>query len=258
MRRVPAALAVLTERFERETGDSMGEITDGIIVLDDVQLHLSDEPLAFGERYRAAIEANWAERLRQAPRLWNGPFFMFSGVSIRGGVLRATAHRTDFATYLFWRADPCDRSLSHITGTSMPVTADEALFAVRMAAHTATAGSVYFPAGSFEAGDAEGGRFDVTRSIARELFEETGLDLGAADTDPFHVASHIGGSFHVARRCRLTLTFDECAARLAAHQAETGDDELDGAVRIARDDGSRAVLKPYARQLADWHFDGGN
>ncbi|WP_421858073.1 hypothetical protein [Oricola sp.] len=235
----------------------MTAIADGIHVLSEVVLDLSDAPLDFGEDRRAAIEAFWAERLARSPRLWNGPMYLFRETAIEGGVLRATAHRTDFATFLFWRSDPSsDPSICHITGTSMPVTADEALFAVRMAAHTATAGAVYFPAGSLEAGDVSAGRFDVTRSIARELGEETGIALSAGRLDDCFLASHVGGSFHVARRCRLPFSFSECAARLAEHQAATGDDEVEGAVRIGGDDDSRALLRPYARQLADWHFDG--
>lgn len=216
------------------------------------RLSVTDEPLEYERANRAAIEAHWQWAKARRPRIWNGEFFMFSGVGIEEGTLRATGHRTDFATFLHWCANGRPYGVSHISGTSLPETADGALLAVRMADHTVNAGEVYFPAGSLDAEDLVSGRLDVMNSIAREMAEETGLGLGEGDLDRDFTVAFDRNALHVARRGRLNYTFAECAARLAEHQAETGDDEVTDAVAIRP--GSIDRLKPYARLLADWHF----
>lgn len=225
-----------------------------LVRLDSTQLTVTEAPLAFAERHADAIAGHWRRQVAARPRLWNGPQFLFTDVRLHGGVLHGTAHRTDYAAFLFWRDHRRDGSAVHITGASLGVTTDGAIIAARMADHTANAGQIYFPAGSLDPGDVAGGRIDITGNIRRELAEETGLEPPLADFDPAMVAASIDHAWYVARRCRLALSFAECEARVRAHQAATGDDELAELIAIrSRDDTDR--LRPYARALALWHFD---
>ena len=220
------------ERYGQASG-VMGMLMDNparkpvVLRLAEVTLRLGEGPLAFEHANRPAIDAYWETATAQMPRLWNGPAFLFEDVSLEGGRLSGTGRRTDFATFLYWRDNGRPREVVHITGTSLPVLADGSLFGVRMAAHTANGGAAYFPAGSLDEDDLVDGAFDLTASIARELRE----------------------------RSRLTGDFDNCRDMLARHQAETGDDEIEAAVAIRRDGAGLAALKPYARALADWHFE---
>lgn len=226
-----------------------------LLRLKDVRLLAGKGRLAFEADNRAKIESYWQAALAKNPRLWNGPFFMFEDVRLEDGILTGTGRATDFATFLYWRDNGQPETATHITGTSMPVMADGALFAVRMAAHTANAGHVYFPAGSFDADDLIDGYFDVSRNIARELAEETGLEFDEATADPAFMAVRIVGAMHITRRNRLPFGFEEGLQRLQRHQAETGDDEVETAVAIRRDGAELGALKYFTRALADWHFE---
>ena len=222
--------------------------------LEATELRLGDGPLAFERANRAAIDAHWARLQAKLPATWNGPFFLFDEVRFEGTTLSATARRTDYATFLYWRDHGRPAEVSHITGTSMPVLADGTLLAVRMAAHTVNGGQIYFPAGSLEENDFRDGRFDVTASIARELAEETGLAFDAARADEAHVAALDNGAWHIARRNRLAEDFDACLAALDRHREATGEDEIEAAVAVRPGSAELGVLKPYARALAEWHF----
>jgi 8-oxo-dGTP pyrophosphatase MutT (NUDIX family) len=221
----------------------------------ETRLSLGEGRLGFDLENRAGIERHWQAAQAANPALWNGPFFMFEEVRIDNGVLSGTGRRTDFATFLYWRDNGRPAGATHITGTSMPVMADGALFAVRMASHTANAGLVYFPAGSLDRDDVAGGRFDVSNSIARELEEETGFVFSGTEAEADFTAVWDRGALYLTRRNRLPFGFADGVERLRSHQADNGDDEIEAAVAVRRDDASRLELKPHARALADWHFE---
>ena len=224
------------------------------VLLDSTQLVLSAEASAFAAENGDAIKAYWARQLAANPRLWDGQHFMFTDARCANGRLTATGHTSSFAAFLYWRDHGRDAALTHITGTSLPVTADGALLAVRMADHTANPGQLYFPAGSLDRADLIDGRFDITANIRREMGEEIGLAPPLPAFDPGLVAVHDDNAWFIARRCRLGLSFEACLSHFAAHQRAAGDDEIAALVAI-RTPGDAARLKPYARTLALWHFE---
>ncbi|MGO4831044.1 hypothetical protein AB4144_01905, partial [Rhizobiaceae sp. 2RAB30] len=59
--------------------------------------------------------------------------------------------------FMHWRRRPSNDSAQHAFAHAMLVSSDNALVAIRMGAHTASPGSVYFAAGSFEPKDFPGG-----------------------------------------------------------------------------------------------------
>ena len=142
------------------------------------QLDLSVEPWSwpFANERRADIEAHFALKCREKPQLWNGRVLLGRHPVFSGECLRAGYFETDFASFLAWRdwGFP-DSGVFNGFGMGALRCSDGAFILGEMAAHTANAGRIYFPAGTPDLDDVKLGAVDMDDSIAREIEEETGL-----------------------------------------------------------------------------------
>jgi 8-oxo-dGTP pyrophosphatase MutT (NUDIX family) len=121
----------------------------------------------------------------------------------------------------------------------------------RMAAHTANAGRIYFPAGSLEAVDFVGGLADLDGNMAREVREETGLDLGQAQPDPGYLLLPTGRLALVIRIFRFDASAAELAGAARDFLAARHDDELDAILDFAPGQTDPA-MPPLARRFMRW------
>ena len=154
-----------------------------IIPLSRLDLHFEPASWPFAEARRAEIDAHF-EKLRVAkPDMWNGRVLLMRRGEISDGVLSGAYSEIDFASFIAWRdwGFP-DRSVRNCFAMAALRSADGAFLLGVMGAHTATAGHIYFPAGTPDPGDIAGDRVDLERGVIRELTEETGL--GLADVVP--------------------------------------------------------------------------
>ncbi|WP_034462785.1 NUDIX hydrolase [Afipia sp. P52-10] len=128
---------------------------------------------------RAAEIAQHFARLKQVkPAIWNGRILQCRNRRIEDRVYRADYFETDFAAFMAWRDwNAAANGVSHCFGGGALRSADGAFVLGTMADHTANAGRVYFPAGTPEPGDIVAGRVDLAASVAREITEETGLEV---------------------------------------------------------------------------------
>ena len=131
---------------------------------------------------------------------------------------------------------------------------DNALVAVRMGAHTANPGRVYFAAGSFEPVDFRDGRVDLHANMAREVGEETGIDLanGPRDRD-CHFISIAAGTV-IFRRYFLDEDGETIAAKVRAFVAAEREPEIDGPIVIRHAGDLPEGLAPQMKPIIDWHF----
>ena len=202
--------------------------------LSGTDLRLAPQPHPFEIAHSAAIAEDWVRTKVENPALFDGEVTLFAGLSINPhGVLTGRFHLVRFSTLLYWRKNPDETMGDHLFAHGVPVTGDGKLLAIRMRHDTANPGLVYFAAGSFDRDDITAeGRLDVAGNMAREIGEETGLDLGEGKAD---ADCHLyrGDGFMVLYRL---FHFARDAAALDAevrrHVAGQGEPEIEGPVVI--------------------------
>lgn len=224
--------------------------------LDKTNLILCSEPLPFMQGQRSEIERYWNSVMHGNNRLWNGDFYLFTDVKIVDRVLHGRGHKTDFATFLYWRDHGRDRCVVHITGTTFPHFADGSLLAIKMADHTANAGRIYFPAGAFDGADIVDGAFDVMINIRRELMEEIGLEMQTDWLSGPLLAAEGENAFHIGQCMRLPVGFEQLESDWKLHRANGGDDEIECLLPICHRDDIPLEMPSYAAALCRYHFDG--
>ena len=108
----------------------------------------------------------------------------------------------------------------NLFGTAVVLSSDGALLVGEMAQHTANAGRIYGPCGSLDpadicnVGNNLDGTIDIEGSMARELYEETGLDLDQARADADYLIWFEGPRAAVTRRYRFMANADELSAQI--------------------------------------------
>ena len=144
-----------------------------------LDLRFEPAPWAFAQERRVEIDAHFAAQRRANPALWNGRVLLMRRWALEGDVLCGAYMETDFASMLAWRdfGYP-DRATFNCFGMAGLRSADGAYLLGEMAAHTANAGKIYFPAGTPEPEDVRDGTVDLAGNVMRELEEETGLSEG--------------------------------------------------------------------------------
>ena len=204
-----------------------------IVAIADAMLTHEAGAWDFAVRERQRIADYWRDLVAGNPALWNGDMLVGFDPAIAGGRLSLRLRSTDFASFVAWRdwgfADP---SAWNCFATPVIVSGDGAILHGVMAAHTLNAGLAYPPSGSLESRDiGPGGRIDLEGSMASEVREETGLDLGegrAGDLFAVFEARRLA----VARLYRFDAPAGELVARIAAFLGRQARPELAGIAAV--------------------------
>src|SRR3954451_19108360 len=154
-----------------------------IIPLARLDLRFEPAPWRFALERRGEIDAYFAKLRLEKPEMWNGRVLVMSRGEIQDGVLTGAYLETDFASFIAWRdwGFP-DRTVRNCFAMAALRSSDGAFLLGIMGGHTATAGQVYFAAGTPDRSDIAGETVDLERGVIRELTEETGLS--PADVEP--------------------------------------------------------------------------
>jgi 8-oxo-dGTP pyrophosphatase MutT (NUDIX family) len=130
----------------------------------------------FAVERRADIAAHFELKQAEKPKLWNGRILLGRNPVFTGDRFSADYFEADFASFLAWRDwGFADKSVFNGFGMGALRCSDGAFVLGEMAAHTANAGRIYFPAGTPDLDDLRDAAVDIAGSVARETEEETGL-----------------------------------------------------------------------------------
>lgn len=227
-----------------------------MLPVDIVDVRLDPGPHPFERDNADAIAANWSAEKAARPALFDGTVVLLSELVYADNRLAGRCHAIRYSTFMLWRKLKPVTSAEHAFAHAMLISSDNALVAIRMGAHTANAGKVYFAAGSFEPEDFRDGVVDLDYNMAREVREETGLDLGQAEREQRCHALSVESGTAIVRRYRMDETADELAGRISRFVARDPDPEIEGPVIIRDMRDLPEGLMPHMRRLAEWHFSG--
>lgn len=217
------------------------------VPIDHVTLRVADGPHPWQLAEHEAVEALWAREQVERPFLYNGTVIMHRGLAMQDGGITGTSHRVPYAVLLHWLAEQPDADIWHLFGSPVIVSSDNALVLIRMAQNTAGAGRIVSPGGSLDLDDIRNGICDVEGNMAREMAEETGLDLKRTRPEPQLTGWRQGHRVTVFRRFHFDQTAAEIAAAIEAHIASEADPEA-GAAVIFRDAGGLSDAVPAHMQ----------
>lgn len=209
-----------------------------ILKIDALDLGFSPRPWAFAEAEAARIADYWQARVARQPRLYNGRVLLLGRHAVETGpqatTLSGEYFETDYASFLAWRdfGFP-DAEVANAFSMAALVGADGGFLLGEMAAHTANAGAIYFPAGTPDPKDVFDGKVDLAASAMRELHEETGIAAGEVAFDPGWTVVYTPPRIACMKIARLPQPAEAVKARVEAFLAADAHAEL-SAMRVVR------------------------
>ncbi len=198
----------------------------------ELDFRLEPRDWDFASRRAEDIRAHWEKRKAAQPSLFNGRVLLLGRHAIEtrpdGGLaLRGAYFETDYAAFLAWR-DFGDAGDGVCNGFSMAalLSSDGAYLLGEMAPHTASAGAIYFAAGTPDRQDVFGDRVDLAASVTRELEEETGISAAETRYGPDWIVVHMPPKIACMKIMRLAITAEAARTRVAAFLAKDPKPEL--------------------------------
>lgn len=241
-----------------------GAVEEGlpqVFMLEQVHAALEPDPAAgplpeWVEQNRPFIADNWQRRLLQTPALFNGIVLLRTGLSLKGTHLHVTFQRAEFATFLALLDSGFPHpDIGNCFGLAALRSADHALLAGVMGAHTANAGRVYFPGGTPDCSDVRAdGIVDLYGSVRRELEEETGLKADEMTFADGWTAIIHGSRTALLKDTLSAFTAEDLQQRIETFLASETQPEL-SSMRILRHPGDfdagimPCFMRPYMERM---------
>jgi 8-oxo-dGTP pyrophosphatase MutT (NUDIX family) len=171
--------------------------------------------------------------------------------------LRGEFIETDFAAFLAWRefGFPASNALNGFSMAALR-SADGAFLLGEMSPHTASAGAIYFPAGTPDPHDVYDGRVDLEASARRELTEETGLAASEAEISPVWHIVRSPGRVACMKPMRLRVDAQEARAKIEAWIAKETRPEF-GRIHVVRGEKDfTPAMSGFVRDYVRWVWSG--
>lgn len=205
-----------------------------IFQIERLDLSFAPRPWAFSLEKKAEIDAFFIALKHKVPAVWNGRVLLLRRHRLADGIFSGEYLETDYASFAAWRAwGRPPAGIHDCFGAAAIIAADGAVLLGVMGEHTANAGHVYFPCGTPDPADIVNGRVDLDLSVARELREETGLDIAEFAIEPGWTTVIDGALICQVKQLRSKLNAEALRKRVVDHIARDKNPELAG-IRIVR------------------------
>ena len=224
--------------------ESLSVHTFSVLPVERLEVGFAPRPWRFADERRGEINAHFAEMQRRKPALWNGRVLLLGDLAIYGGVLRGACFDVDYASFISWQHwNFPDTSVHDCFAMATILSSDGAFLLGEMGSHTFNGGQIYFPCGTPDLNDVAIDRVDFNGSVARELKEETGLEIGefAAETGWYAVLG--GPAVALMKLLRSHETAASLRVRILDHLAREDVPEL-ADIRIVRGEGDLDPAMP--------------
>jgi 8-oxo-dGTP pyrophosphatase MutT (NUDIX family) len=215
-----------------------------VLPIERLEVDFVPRPWRFADERRGEINAHFAEMQRRNPALWNGRVLLLGDFAIRDGIFRGACFDVDYASFTSWQEwDFPDKSVHDCFAMGTILSSDGAFLLGEMSSHTFHAGQIYFPCGTPDLNDIAVNRLDFEGSIARELKEETGLDVDEFTAEPGWFTVLGGALVGHMKLLRAHETAAALRARILDHLAREEVPEL-ADIRIVRGEGDLEPAMP--------------
>lgn len=198
-----------------------------VVPIDRLELNFAPRSWSFADQRRAEIAAYFAQLRCEKPALWNGRVLVLHDYAITGRTFRGEFFETGYADLLAWRdwhfPDP---SVKNCFAMGAIRAADGGFLLGVMGSHTASAGAVYFPAGTIDPTDVTGSRVDFEGSVWREVAEETGLTAADLIAEPNWHAVLAGPRIPIIKILHARENANDLRARILEYLAREQQPEL--------------------------------
>lgn len=205
-----------------------------VVRIAHLDLRFTPQRWDFAESERSKILSHFETARQSKPSLWNGDILLMHEYRLSGDLFEGSYFRTDFASFLAWRdwGFP-DGAVCNCFALGALRGSDGGFVLGVMSAGTANEGRIYFPGGTPDPKDIVNDRVDLEASVARELAEETGLDMSSLEAGPDWHAVLAGKRIAMVKSIRSPLTAGQLQHNVLAFLAGQDAPELCG-VRVAR------------------------
>lgn len=223
--------------------------------VDRLDLTFAPKPWPFASERREEIDSWFADWKRTNPSIWNGRVLLMHHQVVSDGVFRGAYLETDYASFAAWRrwGGP-HTGMRDCFGAGAIISSDGAAVLGVMGAHTANAGHIYFPAGTPDPNDIVGDKVDLDVNVARELEEETGLDISEFSLESGWTTVADGWLIAQVKVLRSSESAEALRSRILAHLAQERQPELID-IRIVRSEGDFDPAMPrYVTAFLTDHF----
>lgn len=217
-----------------------------------LDLRVIDGGWPFADRNRAEIDAHWQARTLDNPAFFNGVIHLLTDFSAQRGVLSGRFIRAEFKSFLYWReTGHADQGVMDAFGSGLIFSADGRMLLGRQRAGNLNGGLCYPPGGFIDARDVRAdGKIDLEGSVAREIFEETGLAAPTLERAEDYVVTIAGPSLSIAVPYRSSLGGAALIDAVREHiAADPGGELADVVLAEPGENPGAAPMPAYAQAL---------